>query len=92
MISHTSKVVPLRRYNHGYFGYTLEECMSQRFLQYKFWGVITRNLFRPEPFFWPETISIGYIVTQALVPFFVSWFTINLTAALHEVTPADSMR
>jgi len=54
---HTSKVVPQRRYNQGYLGYTLEECMSQHFLQYKLWGVITRNLFRPEPSFRPKTIS-----------------------------------
>ena len=91
-ICHTSKVVPLRRYSQGYLGYTLEECMPQHFLQYKFWGVITRNLFRLEPSFRPKTISIGYIVTQALVPFSVSWFTVNPTAALDEVTPADSTR
>jgi len=53
-------------------------------------GVITRNSFRPEPSFQPKTISIGYIVTQALVPFSVTWFTVNPTAALHEVKPADS--
>ena len=58
--------------------------MSQHFLHYKFWGVITRNSFQP------ETISIGYIVTQALLPFSVTWFTVNPTVALHEVTPADS--
>jgi hypothetical protein len=32
---------------------------------------------------------MGYIVTQALVPFFVSWFTVNPMAALREVMPAD---
>jgi len=79
----TSKVVPQQRYNQGY---TLEGWMSQHFLHYKFWGVITQKSFQP------KTISIGYIVTQALVPFFVSWFTVNLTAVLHEVTPADSRR
>ena len=35
-------------------------------------GVITRNSFRPEPSFRPKIINIRYIVTQALVPFFVS--------------------
>ena len=53
-------------------------------------GVITRNSFRPEPSFRPKTIRIGYIVTQALVPFSITWFTVNPTVALHEVTPADS--
>jgi len=52
--------------------------------------VITRNSFRPEPSFPPKTISIGYIVTQALAPFSVTWSTVNLTTALQEVTPADS--
>jgi len=89
-ICHISKVVPRRRYNKGYFFYTLKECKSQHFLHYKFWRVITRKSFRPEPSFRPKAISIGYIVTQALVSFFLSWFTINPTAALHEVTPADS--
>jgi hypothetical protein len=83
---HTCTVVPQRRYNQGYLGDTLEECMSQHFLHYKFWEVITRNSFRP------KTISIGYIMTQALVPFCVSWFTVNLMTALHEVTSADSTR
>jgi len=53
-------------------------------------GVINRNSFQPEPSFPPKTISIGYIVTQALAPLSVTWFTVNPTAALHEDTPADS--
>jgi len=35
-ICHTSKVVPQRRYNKCYFGYSLKECKSQHFLHYKF--------------------------------------------------------
>jgi hypothetical protein len=53
-------------------------------------GEITRNSFRPEPSFQPKTISIGYIVTQALVTFFVIWYAVSPTAALHKVTPAGS--
>jgi len=48
-------------------------------------GVVTRDSFQP------ETMSMGCIMTQALVPFFVSWFTVNPTVALHEVMPADGM-
>jgi hypothetical protein len=71
-ICHTSKVVPQRRYNKGYFGYTLKECKSQHFLHYKFWGEITLKSYRPEPFFPPKTTRIGHIVTQALVQFCLS--------------------
>jgi len=60
--------------------------MSQHFSPVHILGVITRNSFRPEPSFRPKTISIGDIVTLALVPFSVTWFTVNPTAALHEVT------
>ena len=47
-ISDDLSAVPQRRYNQGYLGYTLKECKSQQILHYKFWGVITRNSFRPE--------------------------------------------
>jgi hypothetical protein len=90
-ICHNSKFVPQRRYNQGYLGYTLEECMSEHFSPEYILGVITRNSFRPEPSFRPKTISICYIVTQALVPLSVTLLTVNPTVALHEVTPAESM-
>jgi len=70
--------------------YTLEERMSQHSSPVYIPGEITRNSFRPEPSFQPKTISTGYIVTQALVTFFVIWYTVSPTAALHEVTPAGS--
>jgi len=70
--------------------YTLEECMSQHSSPVYILGEITRNSFWPEPPSQPKTSSIGYIVTQALVTFFVIWYTVNPTAALHKVTPAGS--
>jgi len=65
--------------------------VSAFFSIYIFLGEITRNSFRPEPSFQPKTISTGYIVTQALVTFFVIWYTVGPTAALHEVTPTGSI-
>ena len=70
--------------------YTLEKCMSQHSSPVYILGEIIQNSFQPEPSFQPKTISIGYIMTQALVPFTVTCFTVNPTSALHEVTPADS--
>ena len=68
--------------------YTLEECMSQHSSPvYILWGNYS-NLFRPETSLRPETISTGNTLTQAFVPFSDIWYTVNPTAALHEVTPA----
>ena len=65
--------------------------MSQHSSPVYILGEITQNSFQPEPSFQPKTISIGYIMTQALVTFFVIWHNVSLTAALHEVTPAGSI-